>query len=124
MDVRVAERSVRLGRKIGQGSFGDVYLGTRVDSGEEVAVKLEPKTTEHKQLMNEWRIYRTLSSGKGILNVRWYGTDGDYNVLVMDLLGPSLEDLFNLCGRKFSLKTTLMLVDQMLGCLEFVHSKG
>jgi len=49
--------------------------------------------------------------------VRWFGIEGDYNVLVMELLGPSLEDLFNFCNRKLSLKTVLMLADQMVGCL-------
>lgn len=50
----------------------------------------------------------------GIPNVRWFGVEGDYNVLVMDLLGPSLEDLFNFCSRKLSLKSVLMLADQMV----------
>ncbi|KAG5547173.1 hypothetical protein RHGRI_013000 [Rhododendron griersonianum] len=60
----------------------------------------------------------------GIPNMRWFGVEGDYNVLVMDLLGHSLEDLFNLCSRKFSLKTVLMLADQMINLVEFVHSRS
>lgn len=60
----------------------------------------------------------------GIPNVRWFGVEGDYNVLVMDLLGPSLEDLFNFCSRKLSLKTVLMLADQMVGSLYFMHRAG
>lgn len=59
--------------------------------------------------------YYSLSLAAGIPNVRWFGVEGDYNVLVMDLLGPSLEDLFNFCSRKLSLKTVLMLADQMVG---------
>lgn len=53
----------------------------------------------------------------GVPNVKWYGVEGDYNVLVIDLLGPSLEDLFNFCSRKLSLKTVLMLADQMVGSI-------
>lgn len=53
----------------------------------------------------------------GIPNIKWSGTDGEDNALVIDLLGPSLEDLFMYCSRKFSLKTVLMLADQMVSCL-------
>lgn len=59
----------------------------------------------------------------GVPNVRWFGTEGDYNVMVIDLLGKSLEDLFNDCTRKLSLKTVLMLAEQMLCRLEIIHTK-
>lgn len=49
---------------------------------------------------------------------------GDYNVLVMDLMGPSLESLFNQTLRKFSLKTVLMLIDQMIQRIEYIHNRN
>jgi casein kinase 1 len=70
--------------------------------------------TKHPQLLYESKLYRILQGGTGIPNIRWFGIEGDYNVLVLDLLGPSLEDLFNFCSRKFTLKTVLMLADQLV----------
>jgi serine/threonine protein kinase len=75
----------------------------------------------------EARLIKLLSLSKrslGIPRVRWYGIEGDYNAMVMDLLGLSLEELFNRCERKFSLKTVLMLADQMLKRIEYIHSKN
>lgn len=59
----------------------------------------------------------------GIPSIKWCGAEGDYNVMVMELLGPSLEDLFNFCSRKFSLKTVLLLADQMVSPQSF-HCPG
>lgn len=60
----------------------------------------------------------------GIPRLKWFGTEGDYNILVIELLGPSLEDLFNFCGKKFSLKTVLQLAVQMISRLEALHSRS
>eukprot|EP01054_Gregarina_sp_Poly1_P003881 Gregarina_sp_Poly_1__3880@NODE_215_length_11293_cov_58_142259_g191_i0_p4_GENE_NODE_215_length_11293_cov_58_142259_g191_i0NODE_215_length_11293_cov_58_142259_g191_i0_p4_ORF_typecomplete_len358_score46_69Pkinase/PF00069_25/2_5e40Pkinase_Tyr/PF07714_17/1_5e23Pkinase_fungal/PF17667_1/6_8e16Kdo/PF06293_14/1e10Kinaselike/PF14531_6/1_5e10RIO1/PF01163_22/4_1e07WaaY/PF06176_11/1_5e05WaaY/PF06176_11/1_1e03APH/PF01636_23/0_00029YrbLPhoP_reg/PF10707_9/0_018FTA2/PF13095_6/0_018_NODE_215_length_11293_cov_58_1 len=114
----------RLNRKIGSGSFGEIYLGSNVANGQEVAVKMEPVKRRNPHLLYESKLMKQLHGGVGVPMVHWFGVEGDWNVLVMDLLGPSLEDLFSHCNRRLSLKTTLMLADQMLQRIEFVHSKG
>lgn len=123
MELRVGNK-YRLGRKIGSGSFGDIYLGTNISTGEEVAIKLECVKTKHPQLHIEAKFYKMMQGGVGIPAIKWCGTEGDYNVLVMELLGPSLEDLFNFCNRKFSIKTVLLLADQMISRIEYVHCKN
>ncbi|CAD5208858.1 unnamed protein product [Bursaphelenchus xylophilus] len=114
----------KLKRKIGSGSFGDIYLGINIQNGEEVAVKLESVKARHPQLLYESKVYKILSGGVGVPHIRFYGVERDYHCLVMDLLGPSLEDLFNFCSRRFTMKTVLMLADQMIGRIEFMHVKN
>ncbi|XP_077980010.1 casein kinase I-like isoform X2 [Glandiceps talaboti] len=123
MELRVGNK-YRLGRKIGSGSFGDIYLGTNITNGEEVAIKLECVKTKHPQLHIESKFYKMMQGGVGIPTIKWCGAEGDYNVMVMELLGPSLEDLFNFCSRKFSLKTVLLLADQLISRIEYIHSKN
>lgn len=122
MDLRVGKK-YRIGRKIGSGSFGDIYLGTNIISGEEVAIKLENTKAKHPQLEYEAKVYKALSGGVGIPFCRWYGTECDYNAMVIDLLGPSLEDLFNYCNRKFTYKTVLLLADQLICRVEYIHAR-
>lgn len=117
-------RKYRVGHKIGSGSFGEIYFGTNVATGKEVAIKMESRKKKNPHLLFESRVYKILSNAAGIPEVYWYGVEGDYCVMVMELLGPSLEDLFCYCGRKFRLKTVLMLADQMLHRIETVHSLG
>jgi serine/threonine protein kinase len=110
-------------KKLGSGAFGDIYYGINVRLGEEVAIKLEPNKAKHPQLFNESKLYLTFQGGGkiflkyylvGVPNIHWCGSQGNYNIMVIDLLGPSLEDLFNYCSRKFSLKTVMMLGDQIV----------
>jgi serine/threonine protein kinase len=70
MELRVGKK-YRLGRKIGSGSFGDIYLGTNMTTGEEVAIKLESVKTRHPQLLYESKIYRILHGGRTFLFVKW-----------------------------------------------------
>lgn len=114
----------RLACKIGSGSFGDVYSGTNIVNGDEVAVKLESTKARHPQLLYESKLYRILQGAPGIPRILWSGKEREYNVLVMERLGPSLEDLFSSCSRRFTMKTVLMLADQMICRIESVHNKN
>ena len=68
MELRVGKK-YRLGRKIGSGSFGDIYLGTNMTTGEEVAIKLESVKTKHPQLLYESKIYRILHGGRKLIKM-------------------------------------------------------
>jgi hypothetical protein len=123
----------RLREKIGSGAFGlkvhhsemshlldkflhtgDVYHGNNIISGEKVAIKLQFKITGQSELSHEFQVYQTLGRGTGTPLVHWFGTECNYNAMVIDLLGPSVEALFGICKRSFSLKTVVLLADQMI----------
>ncbi|CAK0882208.1 unnamed protein product [Prorocentrum cordatum] len=115
----------RLCRRIGSGSFGSVYSARHDRSGLEVAVKLERASAPYPQLWHEARVYEVLGEHPAVVpRVHWYGRDGDHQVLVMDLLGPSLADLHKQCGGAFSLRTSIALAEQIVSRLEELHSAG
>lgn len=113
----------KVGRKIGHGSFGDIHLGTNLKTGEEVAVKFEKIRSRHPQLISESKILKSLQGASGVPLIYWFGAEGDFNIMIIELLGPSLEDLLKYCQNNFSLKTVLQLADQMLSRIEYLHSK-
>ncbi|KAM6500374.1 kinase-like protein [Amanita muscaria] len=114
----------RVGRKIGEGSFGVIFEGTNLLNSQTVAIKFEPRKAEAPQLRDECRSYRILAGCPGIPQIYHFGQEGLHNILVIDLLGPSLEDLFDMCGRKFSIKTVCMAARQMLTRVQTIHEKN
>ncbi|KAL3952802.1 hypothetical protein ACCO45_012745 [Purpureocillium lilacinum] len=112
--------------KLGEGGFGLVYdgmplahqvapshagltrAGDDILSNEEVAIKLVHRRDDPRILEDEASIYRALAGGPGI---------------PQELLGLSLEDLFNFCGRRFSLKTVLLVADQAISRIKYIHDK-
>lgn len=59
-------------------------------------------------------VFTIITEAVGIPQLFWYGELGSYNVLAMEVLGPSLEDLFNQCKRRFSVKCAVLLAEQMV----------
>lgn len=110
--------------------------GKNLYNSEHVAIKLEQMKTKAPQLHLEYRFYKLLgSNGKGqrkececsgvgvtlsrpvegVPKIFYFGPCGKFNALVMELLGPSLEDLFDLCERRFTIKTVIQVAIQLVG---------
>ncbi|XP_049851552.1 casein kinase I-like [Schistocerca gregaria] len=112
-------KKYRLIQKIGSGSFGSIYAGIDVTDKKPVAIKVEKSV--QTQLSDEAKVYNALGKAAGIAQMHLY-IESEMNIMVLDMLGPTIEDLFNYCNRRFSLKTVLMLADQLIQRVEYVHS--
>ena len=106
-------------KKLGEGSFGKVYKAEY--NGDYYAIKMENKSKEQGLLELEATIMSYLK-GPNIPFIKSYGYSGDFNVLVMQLLDKSLEDLINKYNT-FSIKTVAILGYQMVNILQYIHDR-
>lgn len=129
MEITIGNR-FSIKKQIGSGSFGEIFQGIDLQTNQNIAIKLEKvhsssdkNSHQHSRqlLKDEAEIYKILDGMVGVPRPIAYGAQSHYNILVIDLLDKSLEDLLKKCKGRFSLKTVLMLADQMLLCIEGMH---
>jgi serine/threonine protein kinase len=111
----------RLLAKLSQGSFGQVYKGENIRTGDLVAVKVEPKSGDHKSLKAEAKIYQYLAKLDGFPQLKWYGSTNKVTYLVTDLLDYSISDLVKKEGR-LEMEMVLLLGKQMIQRLYILHN--
>ncbi|GMH11522.1 hypothetical protein Nepgr_013363 [Nepenthes gracilis] len=122
-------------RKLGKGGFGQVFVGRRVTSGSErttgpgameVALKFEHRNSKGCNYgpPYEWQVYNTLGGSHGVPRVHYKGKQGDYYVMVMDMLGPSLWDVWNSSGQSMSAEMVACIAVESLSILEKMHARG
>ncbi|KAL8036809.1 hypothetical protein ABFX02_11G000500 [Erythranthe guttata] len=121
-------------RKLGKGGFGQVYVGRRVSGGTgrtgpdaiEVALKCEHRSSKGCNYgpPYEWQVYNTLNGCYGIPGVHYKGRQADFYIMVMDILGPSLWDVWNSLGQSMSPNMAACIAVEAISILEKLHMKG
>ncbi|XP_004141661.1 casein kinase 1-like protein HD16 isoform X2 [Cucumis sativus] len=126
----------RIDRKLGKGGFGQVYVGRRastVNTNErtgpgavEVALKFEHRSSKGCNYgpPYEWQVYNTLGGSHGVPRVHYKGRQGDYYIMVMDMLGPSLWDVWNNNAHTMSVEMVACIAIEAISILEKMHSRG
>ncbi|KAF8696391.1 hypothetical protein HU200_037302 [Digitaria exilis] len=120
----------RVDRRLGKGGFGQVYVGHRMlatDPGApEVALKFEHRTSKGCNYAPpyEWTVYSAIGGIHGVPRVHYKGRQGEYFVMVMDMLGPSLWDVWNNNSHTMSVEMVSCIAIEAISILEKVHSKG
>ena len=126
MEGKVLSGRYVIKKKIAKGGFSNVFLGEDLRNGRRVAIKIEDSTRRvgrGSYLRYEYEVLKILRGGYGIPDVYFYHEEENEKMLVMECLGFAVGSALSKCKR-FSLKTVLMLIEQMLTCLEYVHNKG
>ena len=110
-------------KKVGKGSFGTVYQGVNTTTNEKIALKVEKREQNDPGTLENEALRLVYLQGEGIPRVYCYGHNLEHNLLVEELLGKSLEDIFNANGKPFSLKTVCVLGIEMINRIQYIHSK-
>ena len=112
-------------KKISSGSFGVVFLGTNLQTNEQYALKLEKNNTEDEivSVLREAKIIKRLSHLEGIPKIFWFGSENNYDVMVLTLLGKDLGSYIKIF-KKFSLKTITLIAIQLISRLEKIHENS
>mmetsp|Transcript_9907 Transcript_9907/g.8908 ORF Transcript_9907/g.8908 Transcript_9907/m.8908 type:complete len:574 (+) Transcript_9907:301-2022(+) len=118
---KVIQGRFHLTRKLGAGSFGEIFEAKDLKTNKLYACKAESLRTKHPQLRLEYQIYRSLQSSKHFVRVWGYVTHYNHQIMIMDKLGDSLEQLFTSCGRKFSIRCVCSIAIQILSRIEELH---
>ena len=108
---------------ISKGSFGEVYLGTNVLNNKDYAIKME-RTSKGESLLKEEAYVLLFLKGPGLPNVITFGISGRYHILIENLLGKSIYNIWLEKEKKFNIKDTCMFAIQALERVEYVHSKN
>ncbi|XP_010044967.2 casein kinase 1-like protein HD16 isoform X2 [Eucalyptus grandis] len=125
----------KIDKKLGKGGFGQVFLGRRISGGSdrttgpgaiEVALKFEHRNSKGCNYgpPYEWQVYNALGGSYGVPKVHYKGRQGEYYVMVMDMLGPSLWDVWNTSGQAMSSEMVACIAVESLSILEKMHAKG
>ena len=116
-------KQYKLKKKIGEGSFGKIYIASNMESKKEFAVKLENIDSSSRSLLETEAYILKHLKAFGLPEIILYGCNSEYNILIMELLGQSLENLFQSQNKSFSIKTACMLGIQMVDRIEYIHSR-
>ena len=113
---------------LGSGAYGEIYKVEKLKNGKSYAAKVERAHRKNKRISLFWehKLIKKLKDKTLLPHAIYIGTDkshknNHFHVMVMDLLGPSLEDLFQKYRRKFDLKTVCLTGNQMIERIQAVH---
>ena len=105
---------------IGEGSFGKCFKGINLKNNEEICFKIEKKTSQKTFLKIESHALESLKGGKGIPDFYLFGFSENFNILIMELLDKTIENVFEKNNHNFSIKTTSIIAIQLVSLNIFI----